>query len=362
MLPVCDLHVDTVLEVQGGADLGAGHPEGHVDIPRLRAGGAGLMVFACFVPSILPAGRAFREATDLLGEIDRLCARFPDDLQKVETAADAEAARARGRVSVLPAVENGHAIASDLGKLEELRRRGARYLTLTHALHLEWAASSGGEGPGPGGLTELGREVVREMERLGMIVDVSHVHESTFWDVVRIARKPFIASHSCAAALCPLARNLTDDQVKAVAASGGMVGVNFFPAFLDPGYMAEGDETLGRLFRELEHVERTYADDPARKVAEMHRSARAAREARGPANADVGTVAAHIRHMVDLVGADHVGIGSDFDGVPDLPRGAGDCAAYPGILDRLAAEGLGEDAVKKIAGANFLRVLAACDR
>ncbi len=362
MLPVSDLHVDTVLEVQGGADLGAGNPDGHVDIPRLRAGGASLMAFACFVPSILPAGRAFREATDLLDTIDGVCARFPGDLQKVETAADAEAARTSGRIAVLPAVENGHAIESDLGKLEQLRRRGARYLTLTHSRHLEWAASSGEEGAGPGGLTALGREVVREMERLGIIVDVSHVHESTFWDVVRVARKPFIASHSCAAALCPVARNLTDDQVKAVAGSGGLVGVNFFPGFLDPAYFDAQDATLRRLFAEMEVIEREYADDPARKIAESHRSARAAREARGPARADAGTAAAHVLHMVELVGADHVGIGSDFDGLPDLPRDLQDCAAYPRLLDRLAAAGLDAAALAKIAGGSFLRVLAACDR
>lgn len=360
-MPVCDLHLDTVLEIQGGADLGRGNPEGHVDIARMRQGEAGLLVFACFVPNLLPHGRVFRETADLLDVIERTCSRFSDDLQKVETAADAEAARAAGRIGILPAVENGHAIESDLGKLEQLRRRGVRYMTLTHARHLEWAASSGEPWTGSSGLTAFGREVVRAMESLGVIVDVSHVHESTFWDVARIARKPFIASHSCAAALCPVVRNLTDDQVKAVAASGGMVGINFCPAFLDPGYFAGDAGALERMFADLEQIELECADDPARKIAEFHRSGRTLRESRGPAKADLDLLVAHIRHIVDLVGDDHVGLGSDFDGVFDLPSDVPDCSAYPQIIARLASTGLGEASVRKIAWGNFLRVLAAND-
>jgi membrane dipeptidase len=360
-MPVCDLHLDTVLEIQGGADLQRGNPEGHVDVARMRQGGAGLLVFACFVPNVLPPGRVFREATDLLDAIDRTCQQLPDDLKKVETAADAEAARAAGRIGILPAVENGHAIESDLGKLEQLRRRGIRYMTLTHARHLEWAASSGETWTGSSGLTAFGREVVRAMESLGVIVDVSHVHESTFWDVARTARKPFIASHSCAAALCPVARNLTDDQIKAVAASGGMVAVNFYPGFLDPDYFAGDAAAVEKLFADLDRIEVEYADDPVRKMAEMHRSGRAMRQSRGPAKADLDLLVAHIRHIVDLVGDDHVGLGSDFDGVDDLPRDVPDCSAYPRILARLTRTGLSDDSMRKIAWANFLRVLRAND-
>jgi membrane dipeptidase len=359
--PVCDLHLDTVLEIQGGADLRRGNPEGHVDLARMRAGGAGLLVFACFIPNVLPHGRAFREATDLLDLIDRTCRDIPDELEKVETAVDAERALAAGRIGILPAVENGLAIESDLGKLEQLRRRGARYLTLTHARHLEWAASSDEPWTGTSGLTAFGREVVRAMEDLGMIVDVSHVHASTFWDVARIARRPFIASHSCAAALCPVARNLTDDQIKAVAASGGMVGVNFFPGFLDPDYFAGDASALEALYAELQRIELECADDPVRRLAESRRMARAARESRGAAKADLDLLVAHIRHLVDLVGDDHVGLGSDFDGVFELPRDVPDCAAYPRILERLARAGLSEDSVRRIAGGNFLRVLRAAD-
>ncbi len=359
---VCDLHCDTVLEIQGGADLAAGNPDGHVDIPRLRKGRVGLQVFACFVPTVLPQERAFGTATNLLSEIDQVCDRYGDHLRKVETAAQAHAAIAKGKIGVLPAIENGHAIASDLRKLAELRRRGVRYMTLTHSRHLEWAASSGEAFSGDHGLTSLGEEVVREMEELGMIIDVSHVHERTFWDVVRLAKKPFIASHSNAAALCPLSRNLTDDQLKAIAASGGMVGINFYPGFLDPAYFKGQETALDRLFADLERMEMAYADDPVRLVAEMHRTGASARETLGPARADIDLVVDHIAHIVELVGDDHVGFGSDFDGVLDLPRDIPDCGAYPEILIRMAERGFGERSLAKVAGENFLRVLRDNDR
>jgi membrane dipeptidase len=359
---VCDLHCDTVLELQGGADLGQGNPDGHVDIPRLRKGGVRLQAFACFVPSSLPGGRAFRAAMDLLDEIDRVCARFPGDLRKVETAAEVEAARGEGRIGVMAAVENGHAIDSDPRNLEMLRARGVRYLTLTHFRHLEWAASSGEAFDGDHGLRPRGEEIVREMGRLGIIVDVSHVHERTFWDVVRLARKPFIASHSNAAALCPLPRNLTDDQVKAIAGAGGMVGVNFYPGFLDPSYFKEVGSGLDAMFSDLERMEKEFAGDPGRKLAEMHRVAKAARERQGPPRADLETVVAHVEHMVRLVGDEHVGFGSDFDGITDVPRDVPDCAAYPGILGRLAEKGFSDRSLEKIAWGNFLRVLRDNDQ
>lgn len=359
--PVCDLHLDTVLEIQAGADLARGNPEGHVDLARMRTGGVGVLAFACYVSTVLPHGRVFREACDLLDLVAATCARLPGDLAKVDTAAEAEAAVASGRVAIVPAVENGHAIECDLGKLEALRRRGARYLTLTHSRHLEWAASSGEDGAGPGGLTTFGREVVHAMEAMGMIVDVSHVHEGTFWDVVRVARRPFIASHSCASALCPLPRNLTDDQVRAVAASGGMVGLNFFPGFLDPAYFEHGAAALQDLWTELQRIEVECADDPVRRVAESHRLQQRLQESRGPARAGLDSVLAHLLHLVEVAGVDHVGLGSDFDGVPELPRGVPDCSVYPRILEGLARAGLGEEAVRKIAWGNFLRVLKATE-
>jgi membrane dipeptidase len=360
MQPICDLHLDTVLELRGGRDLGAGNPEGHADVARMRAGGAGLLVFACFVPWTMPHGRVFAEANRLLDEIDRSCDQLPADLLKVTTAAEAESAVAAGRVAILPAIENGHAIECDLAKLEALRARGVRYMTLTHARHLTWAKSSGEEWSGDEGLHPFGREVVRAMEDLGIVVDVSHVHPTTLRDASRIARKPFIASHSCAHALCPIARNLADDEIRRIADSGGMIGINFFPAFLDPTYMDIGKAGPRALFDDIERIERQFADDPAGRTAAMHQAARKSRERLGPPSAGADTVVAHIRHVVDLVGDDHVGIGSDYDGVPEVPRDLPDVAAYPHLLERLRAAGFGEASVRKIAWENFLRVLRAC--
>jgi membrane dipeptidase len=358
---VCDLHVDTLLEIQAGADLAAGNPDGHVDLPRMRRGGAGLMLFACFVAGTVRKDRAFATVTGLLDELDRTCDRLGTDLAKVETAADVERAWAAGRIGILPVVENGHAIESDLRNLEMLRRRGVRYMTLTHIQHVEWAASSGEPWSEEHGLRPFGHEVVGEMERLGILLDVSHVHETTFWDVRRIATRPLIASHSCAAALCPIPRNLSDDQIRAIADSGGMVGVNFFPAFLDPNYFAHRGGSLEKFFAEMDDAERRH-EDPRLRIAARHRMARRMLERYGPAHATADTIVAHIRHIADLVGVDHVGIGSDFDGVSDLPADVPDCSAYPRVLERLASSGFDDESIAKIAGRNFLRVLREWDR
>jgi len=358
LVPVVDLHCDTLLELQGGSNI-ARIPEGHVDLPRLAAGGVGLQVFAAFVSSTLPVGRAFDEANALLDLLDEACAAHSDVLARARTAADAERAVQAGKTAAVAAIESGHAIEEDLGKLEALAERGVRYMTLTHARHLSWAASSGEDGDGPGGLTAFGRDVVRAMERLGVIVDVSHVHERTFWDVVRIAQRPIIASHSCAAALCPMPRNVTDHQIRAIADSGGLVGLNFFPAFLDPRYLAKGGAGMEVLFRDLERIERETMGDPARRNAEMRRAAREATEKNGPPDADLETICDHLEHMASVGGEDAVAFGSDFDGVPELPRGMTGCDVFPRLLDRLRSRGWSADQLRKLAWGNFLRVLKA---
>lgn len=357
LTPVADLHCDTVLELQGGAGI-SGNPEGHIDIPRLRQGGVGLQVFAAFVSSVVPENRAFAEANALLDLLDEACEHHPEALVPARTADDVERAARAGKVAAVAAVEGGYAIEGDLGKLEALARRGVRYMTLTHAHHLPWAASSGDEGDGPGGLTDFGRKVVKAMEGLGVIVDISHVHEKTFWDVARLARRPFIASHSCAAALCPMPRNLTDDQIRAVGEAGGVVGVNFFPAFLDPGYLKLRGASMGTFFGDLERIERETMGDPVRRNAEMRRRAGEARVAAGPPEAGIDTLCDHLEHVARTAGEDAVAFGSDFDGVTDLPRGIAGCDAFPSILDRLRARGWSEAGLHKLAWGNFMRVLA----
>lgn len=358
--PLCDLHCDTALALQGGASL-ASHPAGHIDIPRLRSGGVALQVFACFVPSGLAPARAYDEANRLLDVVDRECERYPGDLQLVQTAAEVEEAVGRGRIAVLRAIENGLAIAGDLRNLERFRARGVRYITLTHARHLDWAASSGEESPPEHGLTPLGEDIVLEMNRLGVIVDVSHVHERTFWDVARVCGRPFIASHSCAAAICPLGRNLSDDQLRAVAAAGGLVGINFFPGFLDPGHLSSLGKSMSQMFRSLEESELKYIDDPARRLAENEAFAVWVRQQYGPAKASISSIVDHVTHMIAVAGDESVAFGSDFDGVSQLPSDVPDCAAFPRILDALASRRVGPQSLRRIAWTNFMRVLRAND-
>lgn len=357
MTPIADLHCDTILEIQGGADFAHGAEQCHVDLPRLRHGQVALQVFACFLPTSIPEERVFQDTLGLLDLIDETCRGLPDDLAKVETAEEVQAAAASGKIGILAAVENGHAIARNLKNLETLRRRGARYMTLTHSRHLSWAASSGGEGTGPGGLTDFGCEVVAAMNDLGMIADVSHVHPNTLSDVAHVSRRPLLASHSCAFALCPLARNLTNDQIKTIADSGGLIGVMFYPGFLDPGYFAQNEGSVSALFAGLEEIERTYHERPIERQQEYHRRAAAMRAAQGPPQADVDTVCAHIEHIVEVAGPDHVALGSDFDGIPVTPRGLEDAAAFPTLLKRLEERGMSTPAIHKLAWGNFLRLL-----
>lgn len=356
--PIADLHGDTLLGLQGGASL-AGYPEGHVDLPRLRRGRVGLQVFVGFVSTTIPAEDAFSEATALLDLFDRACGEHGDVLERTVTAEDVERAAAGGRIAAVAAIENGHAIDGQIANLEALARRGVRYMTLTHSRHLAWAASSGEDGDGPGGLTAFGREVVAAMNALGVIVDISHVHATTFWDVARVARRPFIASHSCAAALCPMARNLTDDQLKAVADSGGLIGINFYPGFLDAQYFPSRGGSIDALFGDFERIERETLGDPGRRNAEMNRVAEAWRRANGPADADVDTVCDHVEHVARIAGDAAVAFGSDFDGVPDLPRGLSNCGELPAVLERLGARGWSEARLRKLAWSNALRVLRA---
>lgn len=353
---IADLHCDTLLELEGGADL-KDNPEGHVDLPRLAQGGVGLQVFVAFVSTIYPVGRAYGEANALLDFLDAACDHHPQELKKAVTAGDVERAVAEGRIAAVPALENGHAIEESLENLERLARRGIRYMTLTHSKHLPWAASSGEPGDGPGGLTRFGREVVAAMHDLAIVVDVSHVHERTFWDVLKIAKKPLIASHSCAKSICPSARNLTDDQMKGIADAGGLIGINFYPGFLDPDHFARVGGDVGTLYGYFDQAERDYLDDPVARLPVMRALTKKWREAVGPVRSDIDLICDHVEHVREIAGEDAVAFGSDFDGIPDVPRDLPDCAAFPALLERLRARGSSERQLDKLTWGNVLRVL-----
>ena len=261
-----------------------------------------------------------------------------------------------GQTAVVLAIENGQAIEDDLGKLEQLRRRGVRSMTLTHAKDLSWAASSGEGRGGFGGLTPFGEKVVTAMNEMDMVIDVSHVHESTFWAVVKHSRKPIIASHSNATALCPMPRNLTDDQLRTIADSGGMVGVNFFPGFLDTKYTARFDECCGDQGEELGRTEREYRDNSAKKLEAFDNLFETVRRPMQPFAIGAERIVDHIECMVRVAGDECVGFGADLDGISDLPEGMSGCGDHPTIVELMRKRGLSESSIEKTCFGNALRV------
>ena len=310
---IADLHCDTVGLMQQGADIVRG-TTGHVDIPRMRAGGVALQAFAAYVPPQTPPDQAFATAIAKLDAITAACSACPDHLRLVTGRAEAAGAAADGRIGILLAVENGSAIEDNLDKLGELARRGVRILTIVHSRNTGWAASCTDTSAPFDGLSAFGEQVIDAMEEMGMLVDVSHCSDAAFWKAARRARKPFIASHSNAWELCRHPRNLKDDQIRAVADSGGVIGMNFCPDFL-----------------ELPHDRRVV-------------------------NAE--TVVRHIDHMVRLVGDRHIAFGSDFDGIPGTPEDLTGSDSYPVVLDLLRERGYGEESLERICWGNVMRVLA----
>jgi membrane dipeptidase len=312
----------------------------HVDIPRLRDGGVGLQVFAAYIPPETGSG-AFDDALKKLAAI-KVFARSDRIVNPVETAAEARASMAAGKIGIMAAVENGLAIEESLEKLELLRREKVRIMTLVHSHHLPWIRSCTGDevaSPETGhgsisgdcrGLSPFGEQVIDAMNDLGMIPDLSHASESAFWDVIRRSKKPVIASHSCAWGICKSARNLKDDQLKALGDSGGIVGVNFFSAFLSEPF---------RLRFEIDKRKLT-PDSPSVPMT---------------------IIADHIDYMVNIAGEDCIALGSDFDGIPAAPEGVTGSDFYPILETELKSRGYTEKSIEKIFNANFLRLLEAWD-
>ncbi len=354
---VFDLHCDTIVEIQAGADFKTGNPSGHMDIPRLREGKIGAQVFACFVSSIVPEKYAYGEAINLLELVNETCQKYESDLQKVGTIDDVRQVLDSNKIAILPAVENGHVIASDLSNLEKIRLLGAKYMTLTHSSNLSWAASSGETSGDFEGLTPFGEKVIAAMNEMGMIIDVSHVHESTFWDVIKLSRRPIIASHSNAFTICPTPRNLTDDQIRAVAEGGGMIGINFYPGFLDSIYAEKQLERCGDLFSLFDQIEIDHWQNPTQKVKAMQELGHTFEERMIGIRVKNDAIIDHMVYIINLVGDDFIGFGSDFDGLPALPADITGCDTYPDLINIMEEKGFSDETIEKICQKNFLRVL-----
>jgi len=337
---VIDLHCDSVIFLMDGKDLRGAVKDVHVDLPRLKAGGVALQAFAAYVPP--ETSDAFRYACERLEAIGAFAASN-ERLAPVETASELREVMAGDKTGVMAAVENGLAIENSLEKLEKLRRLKVRILTLVHSRHLPWVASCTGTGPfcdgTDQGLSGFGEQVIDAMNDLGIIPDLSHSSEAAFWDVIKRSKKPPIASHSCAYSLCAAARNLKDDQLKALAGSGGVVGVNFFSAFLSEPYRLQFDEIVKNDPSMAEFIALN-KEPPGMSV-----------------NVPMSIIADHIDYIVKVAGEDCAALGSDFDGIPAAPQGVTGSDFYPVLEAELRLRGYPEKRIEKIFSANFLRVL-----
>jgi membrane dipeptidase len=322
----------------------------HTDLGRLRAGGVGAQYWSVYVRSDLPD-----PVTATLEQIDcvrRLIDRYPSDLRAALTAADLEAARREGRIASLMGAEGGHSIANSLGTLRSLYALGVRYLTLTHNDNVDWADSATDE-PGVGGLSAFGREVVREMNREGMLVDLSHVAATTMRDALDATSAPVIFSHSSARAVCDHPRNIPDDVLERLPANGGVAMVTFVPKFVLQAavdWTAAADENL-----------REHGFHPLSGTAEAMQVHRAFEERHPRPVATVATVADHLDHMREVAGIDHLGIGGDYDGTPFTPDGLSDVSGYPNLIAELIDRGWSTVDLAKLTWRNSVRVLGAAE-
>ena len=355
---VIDLHDDTTqMILDESYNLGEKHDYGQVDIPRMRTGHVSGLFLSLWTDSdrYTPA-EAIRRTLQQIDAVRREIARHPGDLEMATTSAEILAARKRGHIAILMGVEGGIAIDSDLAVLRSYAELGVRYLTLTHTNHTPWADSASLAGT-HNGLTDFGRQVVREMNRLGMMVDISHVSDKTFMDALETSTAPLIASHSSARALASAPRNMTDDMLRALAAKGGVVHINYYEGFLDNGF-AEREKGL-----KAEQDEQNAIDDHTPKFGDRSPNGPAVRQINARRIAKLGRLPLsrlldHFEHAVKVAGVDHVGLGSDFDGADDMfPEGMEDISKTPNLVRGLMERGFSDEDILKILGGNTLRVM-----
>jgi membrane dipeptidase len=333
-------------------DISRPQPSVHTDIERLRKGGVGAQFWSAYVDAATAkTGTAVKETLEQIDIIHRLVRAYPDTFEMALTADEVVRIRKAGKIASLIGVEGGHSIDNSLGVLRSLYRLGARYMTLTHSDTLDWADSATDE-PRHGGLTKFGESVVIEMNRLGMLVDISHVSADTMRHALKVTKAPVIASHSSAFALAPHPRNVPDDVLKLVAKNGGVVMVNFYPGFIT----AEGARALKDTVEKYRELKKQYPKEAEFKVA----FAQWRKENPVPP-ATIHDVVDHIEHIIKVAGVDHVGLGSDYDGIGSVPRQLEDVSCYPYITQALLDRGHSPEAIRKVLGENALRVLRAAE-
>jgi membrane dipeptidase len=364
---VVDSHIDAPDQlITKWADVGTRGATTHFDIPRAREGGLTAPFFSIYVPgSFAETGGAARRALELIDLTYRVVEEHPRDMLLATSVADIRRAKQAGKIAVLMGIEGGHAIEDSLGALRAFHRAGVRYMTLTHTNTNNWADSSGpfylpdfdpAASAVHHGLTDFGREVVREMNRLGMIVDISHVGDATLDQVLAVSRAPVLASHSSCKVFSDIPRNLTDDQIRRIAAKGGVVMINFGTLFLDQAATDEWRKDLAARKPEYLKLKQQYAKDP-KKLQEALRALLGG-DQRTYKLASWTKAIDHIEHVIQVAGPDAVGIGSDFDGISDPPEGLEDVSLLPRITEELLRRGHSEAEVRKVLGENFLHLFA----
>jgi membrane dipeptidase len=358
---VLDTHDDTTQRFFTNTfDLGKRNPDGHVDIPRMREGGMNAIFFSIWIDGRIMGPPAVEKAVDQIDAVRENVRKNSNDMMLARTAADVRRAHDQGKIAALVGVEGGHMIGNDIRVVRIFAALGVRYITLTHFYNDEWADSSTDK-PAHNGLTDFGKDVVREMNRQGILVDISHVSDKTFYDALEVSKAPLIASHSSCRALCNHVRDMSDDMIKALAAKGGVIQINYERSFLDQAYKDAYDKETGGVVQHLNELTKNCNNDEAcisREMAKLNQKLMA--EGKLP-HVSWERIVDHIDHAVKLVGADHVGLGSDFDGA-DMPDGMEDCSKLPKITEALLRKGYSDSDVREILAENTLRILEQAER
>jgi membrane dipeptidase len=332
----------------------------HSDLDRMKIGGIDIQVFSIFCDENYGNGTAYAFANREIDSLYAVVERNPTKMMLVKTPAELASAVQSGKLGAMMGVEGGHMIEDKIEYLEALYNRGARYMTLTWNNSTSWASSAADERAKrnlgrPYGLTTFGKEIVKKMNALGMIVDISHVGEQTFYDAIATSTKPVIASHSCTYALCPVPRNMTDDQIKAIGKNGGVIHLNFYSGFVDSTFKQKNDAFLKKHEAEKNELLKNNPSDFYANLV-LHEKYKDEIDGVRPS---LSLLIDHLDHIVKLIGVDHVGLGSDFDGINSSPRELNDVTDMPLITKELLKRGYSKKDIHKILGGNFIRVFKA---
>jgi len=358
---VIDTHDDTTQRLLDPKfDLSVRHNDGNIDIPRMKEGGLSAIFFSIWIPSKILGPEAVKKALDQIDAVRELVRKNPNDLLLATSSADIREAKKQRKIAVLMGVEGGHMMGNDLSVLRTFAALGVRYMTLTHMDNNEWADSSTDK-PAHNGLTDFGKDVIREMNRLGIIVDIAHVSDKTFYDALETSKAPIFSSHSSCRAICQAPRNMTDDMIRDLAKHGGVIQINYHVGFISQEFR-DFEKAHPDAEKEInEEVKKRCGDNESCKLTTGDQVVRDFMQAGKLPKVDWTQIIDHIDHAVKIAGADHVGLGSDFDGAV-MPLGMQDVTHIPQITDALLKKGYSESDIRKILGENTLRVLSQVEQ